>query len=347
MSKASKPDFKNSPFQQLMDQRLSPIAQAQSHPAQMVAIAAIEVGPQPRSYFDPQRLQALMDSIQQHGLLQPVVLRPMGGQLGRYQLIAGERRLRACVALQHQHILAHILEVDEHTAQELMLVENLQREDLDPISEVSHTWALLQLRSQLDSETLRSVLVRAFKAGVTPAATLPDAFPSEDEARQQYIVTLLQVLGCSVSTFYTHRLPLLTWPTVLIEAVQQGLPYSKAKLVLRYCKTERHLYASALAAAATMTSRELELWLKAQAQGQVQGQLTPRNLAAPHQKWLQPLKRQADSLSSEQQAMFLVKQASLEAQLYAMHKQYQEVSQQAQQELTTLLAKLTDTSTEQ
>lgn len=343
MSKANKPDFKNSPFQQLMDQRLSPIAQAQSHPAHTVVIAAIEVGPQPRSYFDPQRLQALMDSIQQHGLLQPVVLRPMGGQLGRYQLIAGERRLRACVALQHQHILAHIVEVDEHTAQELMLVENLQREDLDPISEVSHTWALLQLRSQLDGETLRSVLVRAFKAGVTPAATLPDVFPSEDEARQQYIVTLLQVLGYSVSTFYTHRLPLLTWPAVLIEAVQQGLPYSKAKLVLRYCKTESDLYASALAAAATMTSRELELWLKAQGQGQ----LAPRNPAAPHQKWLQPLKRQADSLSDEQQAMFLVKQASLEAQLYAMHKQYQEVSQQAQQELTALLAKLTDTSTEQ
>jgi ParB family chromosome partitioning protein len=88
---------------------------------------------QPRTNFDEEALQALSESIAQHGLLQPITVRKLDG--GYYQIIAGERRWRAARMAGLTEIPAHIVEADEQTVQELALVENLQREDLNPIEE--------------------------------------------------------------------------------------------------------------------------------------------------------------------------------------------------------------------
>lgn len=90
---------------------------------------------QPRREVDPEALEELKSSIAQAGLLQPVVVRPSPGGLDLYELIAGERRLRACQALGWQKIPAVKRDVDDRTLLTLALIENLQRDDLSPVDE--------------------------------------------------------------------------------------------------------------------------------------------------------------------------------------------------------------------
>src|SRR5436189_2338094 len=100
------------------------------------AMAAIRPNPfQPRQDVDPAALEELKASIRQAGLLQPVVVRPIPGGNGGYELIAGERRLRACQALGWERIPAVKREVDDRTVLTLALIENLQRDDLSPVDE--------------------------------------------------------------------------------------------------------------------------------------------------------------------------------------------------------------------
>ena len=88
---------------------------------------------QPRTYFDPEALSELTESIKTHGLLQPIVVRPMAG--GTYQIVAGERRWRACREAQLTTVPVIIKELDDKQTMELALIENLQRKDLNPIEE--------------------------------------------------------------------------------------------------------------------------------------------------------------------------------------------------------------------
>lgn len=103
----------------------------------------IEPNPnQPRKRFDEVELQALADSIAQHGLLQPLAVRDMGN--GYFQIIAGERRWRACRLAGLSEVPVTVVEADDRTVMELALVENLQREDLNPMEEAEGYRVLLE-----------------------------------------------------------------------------------------------------------------------------------------------------------------------------------------------------------
>lgn len=86
---------------------------------------------QPRKIFNDESLRELADSIEEHGLLQPIVVRENEG--GGYILIAGERRLRATKLLQKEYIQAIVISIEDYKMRELALIENVQREDLNPI----------------------------------------------------------------------------------------------------------------------------------------------------------------------------------------------------------------------
>ena len=88
---------------------------------------------QPRKSFDKESLEELADSIAINGVLQPILVREYGQ--GRYQIIAGERRFRASKIAGLTEIPAIILEKDDRAASEIALIENIQREDLNPIEE--------------------------------------------------------------------------------------------------------------------------------------------------------------------------------------------------------------------
>ena len=88
---------------------------------------------QPRKYFDKEALEELSNSIKENGLLQPILVREYGD--GRYQIIAGERRFRACKLAGLTEIPAIVLDRDDRAAAQIALIENIQREDLNPLEE--------------------------------------------------------------------------------------------------------------------------------------------------------------------------------------------------------------------
>ena len=96
---------------------------------------------QPRKYFDREALEALADSIKENGLLQPILVREFG-ESGRYQIIAGERRFRASKLAELDEIPVIILDRDDQKTAEISLIENIQREDLNPVEEAMALKAL-------------------------------------------------------------------------------------------------------------------------------------------------------------------------------------------------------------
>ena len=118
------------------DEREAPRATSMS-PSEGLAnlsVAAIEPHPeQPRRHFDDDALNELADSIGKRGVIQPVIVRPLGE--GRYQLVAGERRWRAAQKAQLHEIPALIRHLDERDVMAIALIENIQREDLNPVEE--------------------------------------------------------------------------------------------------------------------------------------------------------------------------------------------------------------------
>lgn len=108
-----------------------------------ISLQKVEPNPlQPRRCFDEEALEQLADSIAQHGMIQPLTVRQMEG--GYYQIIAGERRWRAARMAGLSDVPVVILNVDDKTAMELALIENLQRQDLNPMEEAKGYQSLMQ-----------------------------------------------------------------------------------------------------------------------------------------------------------------------------------------------------------
>ncbi len=125
---------------------------------------------QPRKYFDKTALEELADSIAQNGLLQPILVREWGG--GRYQIIAGERRFRASKIAGLSEIPAIILDKDDRNVAEISLIENLQREDLNPVEEAMAFRALMEDYGLTQEEV--SVKVGKSRSAVANATRLLD-----------------------------------------------------------------------------------------------------------------------------------------------------------------------------
>ena len=112
-------------------------------PYQLLPIYKVEPNPdQPRQDFDPEELQSLSDSIAQHGVVQPLTVRELPS--GYYQIIAGERRWRAARMAELKEIPVVIIEADDKKTMELALIENLQRQDLNPVEEALGYQTLMQ-----------------------------------------------------------------------------------------------------------------------------------------------------------------------------------------------------------
>ena len=120
-----------------------------------IDIARIRPNPdQPRVQFDEEALEELADSIQQHGVLQPILLRPTGDD---YLIIAGERRWRAAQRARLHAIPAIVREIDESTTAEFALIENIQRQDLNPLEEAEGYRQLIQRHGHTQDDVGRIV----------------------------------------------------------------------------------------------------------------------------------------------------------------------------------------------
>lgn len=110
---------------------------------------------QPREYFDEAALQELADSISRFGVIQPITVRKLPS--GYYQIIAGERRWRAARIAGLDEVPVHVIEADDRRTAELALVENLQREDLNPIEEAKGYKTLIDEYGLTQEECAKSV----------------------------------------------------------------------------------------------------------------------------------------------------------------------------------------------
>ena len=129
---------------------------SQKSPYQMLPLHKVEPNPhQPRRDFDPEELQALADSIATHGIVQPLTVREL--ESGYYQIIAGERRWRAARIAQLKEVPAVIIEADDRKVMELALIENLQRQDLNPVEEAVGYQTLMEDYGLTQEETANRV----------------------------------------------------------------------------------------------------------------------------------------------------------------------------------------------
>ena len=127
-----------------------------SKPINNLKISQVEPNPnQPRKTFDPEKLQTLSDSISEHGLLQPIAVKKNDN--GFYTIIAGERRWRAAKMAGLKEIPAVVYDFDDKAVAELSLIENLQREDLNPIEEAAGYARLAEEFEMTQEEISKSV----------------------------------------------------------------------------------------------------------------------------------------------------------------------------------------------
>jgi ParB family transcriptional regulator, chromosome partitioning protein len=184
---------------------------------------------QPRRYFDPQKLQQLTESIRQHGILEPLLVRPIA-QAGLYELVAGERRFRAAKEAGLDAVPVTIRDLSDEESLQLALVENLQREDLNPLEEAEGILQLLGIRLEISPDNVPALLYRMRNEAI--GTVNQNVLISSEAMIVQAVFSELATI--TWESFATTRLPLLHLPQEVIDALRSGkLAYTKAQVIAR------------------------------------------------------------------------------------------------------------------
>lgn len=185
---------------------------------------------QPRRYFDPQKMEHLVQSVKEHGVLEPLLVR-VTHQTDIYELVAGERRYRAAVAAGLNEVPVTVKELSDEDALQIALVENLQREDLNPVEETEGILQLLAFKLTCPASEVPKLLYRLqnektgdrFNGNVTISSKIND------------VESIFSGLGAmSWESFIRNRLPLLKLPTNILESLRTGqIAYTKASAIAK------------------------------------------------------------------------------------------------------------------
>ena len=189
---------------------------AEKSPYRLLPIHKVEPNPgQPRRDFDEEELQNLADSIKEHGVVQPLTVRETAN--GYYQIIAGERRWRAARLAGLWEVPAVIMEADDRKTMELALIENLQRQDLNPVEEAMGYQTLMEEYGMTQEETAQQVgksrptvanalrlmnlapdVLEMVRVGKLSAGHARAVLSIKDEKKQQEAAQKIAALGLSV-----------------------------------------------------------------------------------------------------------------------------------------------------
>ena len=202
----------------------------------MIVIARIRLpAQQPRRYFDPQKMEQLVLSVKEHGILEPLLVRTLN-ESDFYELVAGERRYRAAKEAGLTDVPAVVRNLTDEQAVQLALIENLQREDLNPIEETEGFLQLLALKLEMSVDEIPKLLYRMqHQAKGKVAHNVMGS--SENEAVQAVFASLGTMTW---ESFVNNRLPLLNLPEDVLEALQQGkIAYTKAQVIARVKNEEQ------------------------------------------------------------------------------------------------------------
>lgn len=182
---------------------------------------------QPRRYFNPQKLQELSASIKEHGVLEPLLARPLNGQ---YELVAGERRYRAAKLAGLTQIPIVVKQLTDQEALQLALIENLQREDLNPVEETQGILDLLAAQLNITVDDVISLLHRM--QNEAKGKVTQNVLGNFQGEVIQNVFDSLGLIGWE--SFATSRLPLLKLPPDILNALQTGkIAYTKASAIAR------------------------------------------------------------------------------------------------------------------
>jgi ParB family chromosome partitioning protein len=183
---------------------------------------------QPRRYFDPKKLEELSRSIKQFGVLEPLLVRPLNND--NFELIAGERRLRASELAGLMKVPVVVKEMDDYTTQQVRLVENLQREDLNPLEETEGILELLGIQLQQPINEVVSLLYRM--QNEAKGKITQNVLGKNETLAIQGVFDVLGTI--SWESFVNSRLPLLKLPEDVLSVLRQGkLEYTKAVAIAR------------------------------------------------------------------------------------------------------------------
>ncbi|MEP1080214.1 ParB/RepB/Spo0J family partition protein [Leptolyngbya sp. PL-A3] len=179
---------------------------------------------QPRRYFDPAKMQQLAASVQQHGILEPLLVRPLDDG---YELIAGERRYRAAKEVGLKDVPVVIRQMSDQEALQIAIVENLQREDLNPLEETEGIITLLSMQLEIGQAAVSQLLHRLAKSS--------DNVVGKDAEQLETIKTVFDTVGgMDWKSFASHRLPLMNLPDPILDALREGkIEYTKARAIAR------------------------------------------------------------------------------------------------------------------
>ncbi|NEP59597.1 MAG: ParB/RepB/Spo0J family partition protein [Symploca sp. SIO2G7] len=182
---------------------------------------------QPRRYFGTAKMVELTQSVKTHGILEPLLVRPLKD--GKYELVAGERRLRAAKEAGLTEVPIVVRELDDKQALELALVENLQREDLNPVEETEGVLDLLSIRLGKSREEMVTLLNMA----ANPHRKSVHNVMHSDE--WLLVEELFGSIGrFTPNSFRANRLPLLKLAPDILNALRQNqIEYTKALVIAR------------------------------------------------------------------------------------------------------------------
>jgi ParB family chromosome partitioning protein len=184
---------------------------------------------QPRQYFDEASLEELVTTVKEHGVLEPLLVRPTQ-KANQYELVAGGRRYRAAQRADLTEVPVIVLSLTDSQALEVALIENLQREDLNPLEETVGILNLLAQKLSLSVEEVISLLYRLQKEVKGKVA-----HNVVGESEREMVKAVFSSLGLvSFESFVSHRLPLLSLPSEIQDALRCGkIAYTKAQALAR------------------------------------------------------------------------------------------------------------------
>ena len=236
---------------------------------------------QPRRYFDEEALKQLSESIKQHGILQPLLVRPVDGE--KHELVAGERRYRAALSIGLKVVPVVIRQLDDNTASQFALIENLLREDLNPVEETEGILQVLALKLGRSVDEIPPLLRRLQHERKEAASSDNNVIVNQESASEstdnddvvldenekldasnnvigndepdkqsaspqvnpdlKIVEEVFEGLGLMTwESFANNRLPLLNLPEDILDALRKGsLEYTKAKAIAQIQKLDERV----------------------------------------------------------------------------------------------------------
>lgn len=212
---------------------------------------------QPRRYFDAEKLMELSESIKKYGVLENLLVRPIGQN--KYELVAGERRYRAAIEAGLTKVPVTIKQLSDESALQIALIENLQREDLNPIEETEGLLLLIAQNLKISTQDVTSLLYKLNNDN-KKNTNHNVMVNSQQESIEQIF---REIGGMSWQSFVANRLPLLNLPEEILESLKKGqIAYTKAIAISKIKNKDQRISLLNKAIESNLSIREIKEAIK-------------------------------------------------------------------------------------